>query len=60
MIELIRFPDGFVTLRNSDDPDAPVLMFTEQMWDEFVIGVRNGEFDLRPQDRRAPGSHCVR
>lgn len=33
-------------MRNSTDPDGPVLAFTEDEWDAFVLGVKDGEFDL--------------
>lgn len=34
-----------VPLRNSRDPDGPVLVFTAREWDAFVAGVKRGEFD---------------
>ena len=37
-----------VPLRNSRDPDGPVLVFTAPEWDAFVEGVKRGEFD-RPR-----------
>ena len=33
-------------MRNSGDPDSPELYFTEAEWDAFVLGVKDGEFDL--------------
>ena len=33
-------------MRNSGDPDGPQLYFTEAEWDAFVLGVKDGEFDL--------------
>ncbi|WP_449063308.1 DUF397 domain-containing protein [Planomonospora algeriensis] len=32
-------------VRDSKDPDGPVLAFTPSEWDAFVDGVKNGEFD---------------
>lgn len=32
-------------LRNSRDPDGPVLRFTKQEWVAFLAGVKAGEFD---------------
>jgi len=32
-------------LRNSRDPNGPVLVFTAPEWDAFVAGVKLGEFD---------------
>jgi hypothetical protein len=33
-------------VRDSKDPQGPVLLFTPDEWRAFVGGVRNGEFDL--------------
>ncbi len=41
---------GFVTaevlMRDSKDPDGPVLHFTTDEWNAFVAGVKAGECDL--------------
>lgn len=37
--------DGAVVVRDSKDPDGPVLGFTPPEWVAFVLGVRRGEFD---------------
>lgn len=37
--------DG-ILVRNSTDPDGPVLHFTPQEWTAFVGGVRDGDFDF--------------
>jgi len=41
---------GFVTaevlMRDSKDPDGPILHFTTAEWNAFVSGVKAGEFDL--------------
>jgi predicted secreted Zn-dependent protease len=37
--------DCGVLVRDSKNPDGPVLSFTPQEWDAFTAGVRNGEFD---------------
>jgi hypothetical protein len=34
-----------VVLRDSANPDAPVLMFTPAKWAEFIAGVKAGLFD---------------
>ena len=44
----VRFLGDCVPLRNSRDPDGPVLVFTVPEWDAFVEGVKLGEFD-RPE-----------
>ncbi len=33
-------------MRNSADPDGPKLYFTEAEWEAFVLGVKDGEFDI--------------
>lgn len=42
----VAFVDDLVGMRDGDDPDSPVLVFTEQEWDAFVAGARVGEFNL--------------
>lgn len=32
-------------MRDSKNPDGPVLAFTPAEWDAFVGGVKDGEFD---------------
>lgn len=41
----IAFVDGYVGMRNGADPDGPVLVFTPEEWDAFVLGAKDGEFD---------------
>jgi hypothetical protein len=36
---------GGVQLRDSKDPDGPVLTFTAPEWEAFLAGARKGEFD---------------
>ncbi|GAA3042358.1 hypothetical protein FHS39_005052 [Streptomyces olivoverticillatus] len=44
-VEIAYLPGGAVAMRNSEDPDT-VLRYTESEWRAFVLGVRDGEFDL--------------
>lgn len=37
--------DEVMLVRDSKNPDGPVLTFTRDEWDAFVAGVRAGEFD---------------
>jgi len=46
-VEIAYLPGGAVAMRNSTDPDT-VLRYTEAEWRAFVLGVRDGEFDLKP------------
>jgi hypothetical protein len=48
-------------MRDSKDPDGPVLTFTPDEWNAFTLGVQDGEFDLDEEnaedsaDGHAPG-----
>lgn len=42
----IAFVDELVGMRNSADPDGRILVFTQDEWDAFVAGARDGEFDI--------------
>jgi Domain of unknown function (DUF397) len=42
----VGFVVAEVLLRDSKDPDGPVLHFTPEEWKGFMDAVRNGEFDL--------------
>jgi Domain of unknown function (DUF397) len=41
----VCFDGDRVPLRNSREPDGPILVFTAPEWDAFVAGVKRGEFD---------------
>jgi Domain of unknown function (DUF397) len=38
--------EDWIAVRDSKDPDGPVLTFTPAEWDAFLAGARDGEFDL--------------
>lgn len=42
----IAFVDGYIAMRDGRDPDGPALIFTPAEWRAFVLGARDGEFDL--------------
>ncbi|MEV7178883.1 DUF397 domain-containing protein [Kitasatospora sp. NPDC093679] len=42
----IAFVDGFIAMRDGRNPDGPALVFTPAEWRAFVLGARDGEFDL--------------
>lgn len=44
-VEVASLPDGGVGVRDSKDPEGPVLQFTADEWRAFAAGVRGGEFD---------------
>jgi uncharacterized protein DUF397 len=41
----VRFAENSVQVRDSKDPDGPVLTFTDREWTAFLDGVRSNEFD---------------
>jgi RNA polymerase sigma factor (sigma-70 family) len=43
-VEVI-FLNGGVGVRDSKNPDGPMLVFSELEWTEFLAGIRKGEFD---------------
>ncbi|MFF4342656.1 DUF397 domain-containing protein [Kitasatospora sp. NPDC001540] len=45
----IAFVDGYIAMRNGAEPDGPALIFTPAEWRAFVLGARDGEFDLESQ-----------
>ena len=45
-VEVAAIAGGGVAVRDSKDPDGPVLRFTAAEWAAFVAGVAAGEFDL--------------
>lgn len=49
-VEIAYLPEGAVAMRSSLDPDT-VLRYTEAEWRAFVLGARDGEFDLEPAPR---------
>jgi hypothetical protein len=46
-VEIAYLQDGAVAMRSSLDPGT-VLRYTEAEWRAFVLGARDGEFDLEP------------
>ena len=44
-VEIAYLPDCAVAMRSSLDPGT-VLRYTEAEWRAFVLGARDGEFDL--------------
>ncbi|SFK15814.1 protein of unknown function [Streptosporangium canum] len=43
-VEVASLPDGGWAVRDSKDPDGPMLRFTPDKWQTFVGGVKGGEF----------------
>jgi Domain of unknown function (DUF397) len=42
----VSLDEHAVQVRHSHRPTGPVLSFSQAEWNAFLIGVRNGEFDL--------------
>ncbi|QEV20605.1 DUF397 domain-containing protein [Streptomyces alboniger] len=49
-VEIADLPGGAVAMRSSLEPET-VLRYTEAEWRAFVLGARDGEFDLEPSVR---------
>ncbi|MFD7594496.1 DUF397 domain-containing protein [Kitasatospora sp. NPDC059812] len=45
-IEVAHGYPGLVPVRDSKDPDGPVLSFPDPAWGAFVAAVQNGEFPV--------------
>lgn len=45
-VETSRLDDGGMAVRDSKDPEGPILLFTPGEWEAFVGGAKDGEFDL--------------
>lgn len=43
----VAFVDGAVGVRDSKNPEGPMLAFTPAEWDAFLVGAQNNEF-VRP------------
>jgi hypothetical protein len=44
-VELASLHDGGVAVRDSKDPNGPVLRYTALEWEAFLAGAKAGEFD---------------
>jgi Domain of unknown function (DUF397) len=42
----VAFVEGYIAMRDGRDPDGPALVFPPGEWRAFVLGAREGEFDL--------------
>lgn len=41
----VAFIGDAVLVRDSKDPDGPVLLYTREEWAAFLTGIRRNEFD---------------
>ncbi len=44
-VEVADLQDGSRAVRDSKDPEGPMLTFTPDEWAAFLVGVKGGEFD---------------
>lgn len=44
-VEVAALPDGHIAVRNSNYPDAGVVLFTRAEMSAWINGVKAGEFD---------------
>jgi hypothetical protein len=54
-VEVAELPGDSVGVRNSRDPEGPVLKFTQDEWDAFLGGAQLGEFDRFGSTASRPG-----
>lgn len=47
-LEVAELPDGDIGLRDSKDPDGPVLRFTGEEWRAFLRAVTSGHLAAPP------------
>jgi hypothetical protein len=45
-VEVAHLPQGGVALRDTKDRSKAPHFYTDQEWAAFLIGAKNGEFDL--------------
>ncbi|NLU73550.1 DUF397 domain-containing protein [Streptomyces sp. HNM0575] len=42
----IAFVEGWIAMRNGRTPEIPAVIFSPGEWNAFVLGARDGRFDL--------------
>ncbi|MEV0261723.1 DUF397 domain-containing protein [Streptomyces sp. NPDC050617] len=42
----VAFVEGYIAMRDGRSPEGPSLIFNPGEWRAFVLGARDGEFDL--------------
>ena len=42
----IAFVEGYIAMRYGRTPEIPAVIFTPGEWNAFVLGARDGQFDL--------------
>jgi hypothetical protein len=44
-VEVAALPDGHIAVRNSTHPDGAVALFTHAEMNQWINGIKAGEFD---------------
>jgi hypothetical protein len=44
-VEVAALPDGHIAVRNSNQPDQGIVLFTRAEMEAWIHGVKAGEFD---------------
>lgn len=45
-VEVAHLPGGGVAVRDSKDRAKPAHRYSRREWEAFLVGAKNGEFDL--------------
>ncbi len=45
-VEVAHLPEGGVALRDTKDRTKAPHVYTRPEWEAFLVGVKNGEFDI--------------
>jgi Domain of unknown function (DUF397) len=45
-VEVAELPGGSVGVRDGRDPAGPVLRFTRDGWETFLVGARHGKLEV--------------
>ncbi len=45
-VETAELPGGGRAIRDSKDPNGPVLRFASGEWQTFIGGIKNGSFEI--------------
>ncbi|MBV2365004.1 DUF397 domain-containing protein [Streptomonospora nanhaiensis] len=58
VVEVAKFEDGFRAVRDGKHPEKGILFFTPAEWEAFVLGAKDGEFDI-PEEYLTPEEAAI-
>ncbi|ASU86212.1 DUF397 domain-containing protein [Nocardiopsis gilva YIM 90087] len=58
IVEVAKFDDGFRAVRDGKNPEKGILFFTPAEWEAFVLGAKDGEFDI-PEEYLTPEEAAI-